>query len=280
VRTALLTTAAIVAFAMNSLLCRMALGAGDIDAASFVALRIGAGAVVLVPWVWRSRRRGAAPLPWSAALALFGYAAAFSFAYLSLPTGVGALLLFGAVQGTMIGAHLRSGAGASRLEWAGLIAAFGGLVWLVAPGLSAPPLVGSALMLGAGFSWGCYSLLGRGVADPAGATAWSFLRATPLALALVGGALLLGQLEATPRGIILAVVSGAVTSGLGYVIWYLALRGHTSMSAAVVQLLVPVLAAGGGVIVLGEIVTGRLLGASVLILGGVIVHLRACARRG
>jgi drug/metabolite transporter (DMT)-like permease len=268
-RTALAAGAALVAFAANSLLCRVALATGAIDPAAFTTLRLVSGAAML--WLLVSVRMGtpALRLPgtWASAAALFAYAAPFSFAYLTLGAGTGALILFAAVQGTMIVAGLRSGERPTWVQWAGLALALGGLVGLVSPGLSAPSPVGAVLMVLAGMSWGIYSLRGRSVADPMAATAGNFVRSTPLALAMA--ALLLPSLDVSPIGAFWAVISGAVTSGLGYVVWYEAVRGLSATRAAIVQLAAPVLAAVGGVVLLGEAVSLRLLLSAVAILGGV-----------
>lgn len=274
-RTAALTLLALVAFAGNSLLCRLALGEGTIDAASFASLRLCSGALVLVALVagqqGGARWRGAGS--WGSALALFLYAVPFSFAYLSLTTGVGALVLFAAVQATMILAGIRSGERPRALEWLGVVLALGGLGVLARPGEMASPAPGLASMALAGVAWGVYSLRGRGGEAPVVATSGNFLRAAPLAL-LVSLALS-PHAHLTVEGALLAVVSGALASGLGYVVWYAALRGLTATRAAVVQLAVPVLAAAGGVWLLNEAVTLRLLVASLLILGGVGVALAA-----
>lgn len=284
-RTLLLTSLALLAFAANSLLCRAALGAHEIDASSFTAVRLCAGALALAPLAWRSRRPAERP-SWLSALALFIYALAFSFAYRTLPTGTGALLLFGAVQVTMIGAALLAGERPRLGEWLGLGAAIVGIVWLVWPGVSAPPLAGAALMIAAGVSWGAYTLRGRGAPSAAAATAWSFLRAAPLALIMLALASLAASVapavsapHGSATGLVLAAVSGAVTSGLGYVVWYAALRGHSAMSAAIVQLAVPVLAGLGGVLILGERVSPRLLLATALVVGGIALA-TATRRRG
>lgn len=274
-RTALATAVALVAFAANSLLCRAALRSDAVDPATFTALRLISGAVALAPFLLRARRAGLAPPSWTSALALFGYAIGFSLAYTSISAGTGALLLFGAVQATMIGWGIVVGERPRPLEWAGLLVAAIGLLALLLPGATAPSPLGAALMLAAGAAWGAYSWKGRGQREPAAATAYSFLRASPMAvLALfVYGAL--SEVHAAPWGVVLAVASGAVTSGLGYVVWYVALRGHTSTSAAVVQLLVPVLAAGSGVVLLDEQLTLRLAAASALVIGGIALVVRA-----
>lgn len=278
-RTAVCTVLAMIAFAANSLLCRQALGTGAIDAASFTVVRIASGALLLVPLARASRRngRGASAGTWTSAALLFVYAAGFSFAYVTLPVGTGALILFAAVQSTMIAAGLRSGERPAILEWAGLVLALGGLVWLVAPGITAPSPAGSALMAVAGIAWGIYSLRGRGTTDPLGDTAGSFLRAVPMALAVS----LMGAraFHASPRGLLLAATSGAIASGLGYVLWYAALRGLTATRAATVQLAVPVLTAAGGVAILGETITGRLVASAALILGGIALAVLEHGRR-
>jgi drug/metabolite transporter (DMT)-like permease len=237
-----------------------------VDAGTFTAVRLVSGAVVLLVL---TRLRGGAVTGggWPPALALFGYAVAFSWAYLRLPASVGALLLFGAVQVTMLGRALWGGERPSVAEWLGLVVALGGLVMLARPGRTAPDPLGAALMLGAGVGWAIYTLLGRGVPDPLGAIADSFLRSLPLAA--VGLLFLLGHLHATGRGILWAALSGSVTSGVGYTIWYTALRGLTATRAALVQLAVPPLAALGGLLLLGEPLSTRTLVSGAIILGGV-----------
>ena len=269
-RVAFLTALAMLAFAGNSLLCRVALRETSIDAATFTGVRIASGATML--WLI-VRMRGAAPAGgWISAFWLFAYAAAFSFAYLSLTAGTGALLLFGAVQATMIGHGLSRGERLRAMQVAGLGVAFAGLAALMAPGVSAPPAAGAALMLFAGFSWGLYSLRGRGGGDPTAVTAGNFIRAVPMAVLLCLA--MLPWSSTDPRGLVLAVVSGALASGVGYAIWYTALRGLRATSAASVQLSVPAIAAIGGVLLLGEPLTLRLVAASVAILGGVALALR------
>jgi len=275
-----LTTAAMLAFAANSLLCRMALQHGGIDAASFGSIRLVSGAIALALIVRlqsRSRADPAGRADWLAAAMLFAYVAFFSFAYLSLSAGTGALILFGAVQLTMLGAGLRAGEMFGPVAWSGFVLAVGGLIYLVSPGVTSPPPLGAALMAVAGVAWGVYSLRGRGVADPLAATARNFVRAAPMALVL--SALLAGSAHADAGGIALAVASGALTSGIGYVIWYAALPWLSAMRAATVQLSVPLIAAFGGVIFLSEAITPRLAFASVAILGGIALVLRARAPR-
>ena len=267
----ILTLLTMIAFAANSLLCRAALKQTSIDAASFTFIRIFSGAAAL----WLIMKRNTAWKEagnWPSALALFAYAAGFSFAYNSLSAGTGALLLFGAVQATMILWGLRRGERLHAIQIVGLIVAATGLIVLLFPGLSAPPLIGSISMLGAGVAWGIYSLRGKAARDTIAATAGNFLRAVPLA-AIVSIALLpWAQLDRA--GITYAVISGAIASGLGCVIWYTVLSDSMpvrlgSTSAATVQLSVPVLAATGGILLLGEPITLRYVFASVAVLGGI-----------
>jgi drug/metabolite transporter (DMT)-like permease len=260
-----LTVAALIGFAANSLLCRAALGAETIDAASFTAIRIGAGALTLVALA-RGTFRGAGS--WPSAGALFAYAAAFSFAYLRLTTATGALILFGTVQTTMIGWGVVRGARPGVLEWLGIAVAFGGLVTLLLPGLATPDPIGAAMMSIAGVAWGIYSLRGRGTTQPLAATADNFVRAVPMiALLLLVIPLAGGTLSA--EGAVLAATSGAIASGIGYSLWYAALPQLGAVRAAVVQLSVPLLATGGGAAILGEAFTLPLAIATVAILGGI-----------
>lgn len=275
-RLVLLTCLAMLAFAGNSLLCRLALRDTGIDPASFTTVRILSGALTL--WlllVWR-RRTTALAGNWLSALALFSYAAAFSYAYLSLTAATGALLLFGAVQATMMGHGLLRGERLRPLQWLGLLLAATGLAVLLLPGLAAPPWQGAAMMMGAGVAWGVYSLRGRGSADASAVTAGNFVRAVPFALLL--SAATLGQLSMDRDGMLLAIASGALTSGLGYAIWYLALPSLKATSAATVQLSVPALAALGGVLLLAEPMSLRLWLASAAILGGIAIVIQQQAR--
>jgi drug/metabolite transporter (DMT)-like permease len=267
--TAVLTVLALIAFAANSVFCRLALAEPIIDPASYTAVRLITGALTL--WLIVAFRRGSARAKsagsWISAAMLFLYALTFSFAYISLSAGTGALILFAAVQITMIAVGLHRGERPELSEWLGLIIAIAGLVYLVYPGITAPSTVGSVLMTAAGIAWGIYSLRGRGVSDPIGATADNFIRTVPLT---VGAALAwLPTLTLTRMGFFWAALSGSITSGVGYVIWYAALRGLTATRAAIVQLAVPVLAALGGVVVLSEAITLRLVVSAVVILGGV-----------
>ncbi|KAB2872179.1 MAG: DMT family transporter [Burkholderiaceae bacterium] len=277
-QTALLTALAMLAFAGNSLLCRFALKETAIDAASFASLRLVSGALALALIV-RLRHGGNATRAgdWRAALALFGYAASFSYAYASLPAGTGALILFGAVQVTMITHGLLKGERLGLLQMAGFVAACGGLTALMLPGVHAPSLSASILMAGAGVAWGVYSLRGRGSTNPLAANAGNFGRASVLTLVLSGMLWRFAEFDAP--GVVSAIVSGALTSGVGYAIWYTALRALSATQAAVVQLTVPVIAALGGVGLLGETLTLRLVVTSIIVLGGVAAVVGGAARR-
>lgn len=269
-KTLVCTTLALIAFAGNSVLCRLALEGGGIDAASFTSIRLLAGIVVLLV-VFKSlskRRVEVSRGSWRAATYLFVYALAFSFAYISLDTGTGALILFGSVQLTMILIGLFNGAKLTLPEWVGVLVAFTGLVYLVVPDLSTPNLAGIVLMAASGVAWGLYSLAGRGSENPLGDTTFNFVRTLPLVLVLV--ALSVESASVSLTGIGLAIVSGGITSGIGYTIWYVALRGLSEVQAAVLQLLVPVIAAMGGVMFADEAISIRLVIASVLVLGGVL----------
>jgi drug/metabolite transporter (DMT)-like permease len=265
-----LSATALVAFAANSWLCRAALRSSTIDPQSFTAVRLGTGAVVLALLAGARRASPVRHGSWLSALALFAYAIGFSLAYVRLDTGVGALVLFPAVQLTLLVGGLVAG---HRLRWrdgAGVGMALAGLALLAAPGARAPEPWALAGMAAAGVAWGLYTLRGRGAAGslaPLLATAGNFARALPLALVALWAAG--GIAVATPRGLALAAISGGVTSGLGYAVWYAALRGLTPLQAGLVQLAVPVLAALGGVALLGEDLTLRLLGAGALVVGGI-----------
>ncbi|QQD23967.1 EamA family transporter [Venatoribacter cucullus] len=276
-RIIVLTTLAMLAFAGNSLLCRLALQDTAIDAASFTSIRLVSGAMVLCLIVAVRRNLPAGKGNWPSALALFAYAVGFSFAYISLPAATGALLLFGAVQATMIGFGLYAGERLQSAQWLGLVLALAGLVGLLLPGLSAPPLAGSLLMLGAGVAWGIYSLRGKGAGDPTRVTSGNFLRSVPLALVM--SLLLPDQAVFDSAGFWYAVASGALASGMGYAIWYRVLPALKATNAATLQLSVPVIAAVGGVLLLGEPITPRLLLASVAILGGIALVILGKERR-
>ncbi len=269
--TLFLTAAAMIAFAANSVLCRLALGAGLIDAASFATVRTISGAILLAAILFFRHKPVTARPDWRSVLALYLYMVFFAFAYLSLSAGTGALILFGAVQLTMFIVALRSGEHFSPLSWVGLVLAIAGLVYLVSPGLTAPDPLGAALMTVAGIAWGAYSLVGRSAGDPTEATAHNFVYAVPLVV--VTSLVFIGDFSVSAAGAAYAVASGAVASGIGYAIWYTALRGLTATVAATVQLSVPVIAAIGGVLLLTEAVTPRLVVASVATLGGVALVL-------
>ena len=274
----LLTITAMLAFATNSLLCRLALRQELIDAASFTIVRVVSGAVMLsLIMLPRWRAKGCSSVNWCSAIMLFLYMAFFSLAYLSLSAGTGALILFGAVQLTMFIVALREGEHFALLSWAGLAMAILGLVYLVSPGVTAPDPLGAIAMTIAGVAWGFYSLLGRGVADPLEATANNFIYSVPFVL--IVSLFFIGGFKSTFSGLALAVASGALASALGYVIWYAALQGLTATRAATVQLSVPVIAAFGGVVLLSEHITWRLSLASVATLGGVAIVLAQRAAR-
>jgi drug/metabolite transporter (DMT)-like permease len=267
IRIALLTVVAMFAFAGNSLLCRVALKGTSIDPATFTTVRIVSAAIAL--WIIL-RARGESQNAggnWLSAFALFAYAATFSFAYVSLAAGTGALLLFGAVQATMIGYALARGEHLRLLQWIGLACALAGLVGLVLPGVHAPPPLASLLMLCAGIAWGIYSLRGKRAADPTSTTAGNFIRAVPFAAAV--SAAMFARVSVDRTGLLFAAISGALTSGVGYVIWYAALKHIPSATAATVQLSVPLIAAAGGIVLLGEPLTGRLALSALAILGGI-----------
>lgn len=268
------------AFAANSILCRLALSQHSIDPAGFSVIRLVSGAAVLALLASRARQRQADVAPakqsWASAAVLFLYAVPFSFAFVNLSTGTGALLLFGGVQVTMMLGALWRGERPGAAQWVGLAMAFGGLVYLVFPGITAPAPLAAVLMLLAGLAWGTYSLRGRGVSNPLGVTASNFVRTIPMAAALA--VVSFPMLHVELAGALWALISGAVTSGLGYAIWYTALRGLSRSAASIVQLSVPVLAALGGVVFLSEAVTLRLAVAGCLVLGGIALALTVTAR--
>ena len=272
-RVTLLTGAALCAFAGNALLTRLALGRTTIDAATFSTLRLASGAGMLV-LVTAMRRGTASPISgsWRSALALFAYAVPYSYAYLDLSAGTGALIFIGSVQVTMICAALVAGERPVPLQWLGFSVALAGLIYLLLPGLAAPPLVSSVAMSLAGVAWGGYSLFGRGATCPLEETTSNFVRAVPFAILVSVVARSHRHIE--PAGIIVALACGAVTSGLGYVLWYAAVSGLTSTRAAIVQLPVPILAGAGGVLFLGETISRRLMLAAIMVLGGVSLSLR------
>jgi len=274
-QTLLVTCLALLAFAGNSLLARYALLDGVIDAASFSAIRLAAGAVVVLLLVVLKER--ATPHwqagSWLNAFYLFLYALTFSFAYLSLDTGVGALILFAAVQVTMVLRSMLSGKRLSRWEWLGLLMACSGVSYLLLPdsNTSNLPMSGVLLMLIAGIAWGLYSIAGKGAVNPLAETGGNFLRSLPFVLLLL--LLTFDTTNATLTGVLLAIVSGGITSGLGYALWYVALRGLSVTQAALVQLSVPIIAAFGGIILLNETITMQLVISTLLVIGGILVSL-------
>lgn len=273
-KTSLYTALALTAFAANSILNKIALGEQLIDPASFTVIRLSSGILALLILTNITNHRNSPPKgknspSWSAAISLFIYAITFSYAYLYLDTGVGALILFGTVQITMVLASLASGKKLRITEWIGLFTAFLGFFYLVSPSLSSPNLLGFVLMTVAGVSWAIYTLCGKNSHSPLHDTTQNFLRTIPLILLLA--LVTFSQANLSPKGVILAISSGALASGAGYSIWYLALRGLTRTRAAVVQLLVPILAATGGVIFAHEMITNRLIISSLMVLGGIMV---------
>ena len=266
-KTLTLTSLAMFAFAGNSILCRLALKTTAIDAASFTSIRLISAAGML--WFILAIRRKVNGIggSWPSALSLFIYAAGFSFAYVNLKAGTGALLLFGSVQTSMISYGLWRGERFTVIQIGGFLLALFGLIILVLPGLSAPPLLSSTLMILSGCAWGIYSLRGRGAGDPTIMTAGNFLKTLPMAAVL--SLVFWGKMELDPEGMLFAVASGAITSGIGYAIWYSALPALKATQAATVQLSVPVIAAIGGIVLLAEPLSLRLLLASLAILTGI-----------
>jgi drug/metabolite transporter (DMT)-like permease len=274
-RIATATIFALLAFAANSILCRMALRVATIDPLTFTSIRIVSGAITLMLVLLFRSRRVRMGGSWISALELIGYAATFSVAYTALTAGTGALLLFGAVQVVMIAAGYRAGERINRAVATGWLAAVGGIIALTLPSVSSPPLWASFLMLLAGIAWGLYSLRGRRSSEPIAETAGNFVRAVPFALIL--NALMFSKAFCTSRGVLLAALSGALASGLGYAAWYTALPRMRSMTAANLQLCVPVIAALFGAFMFKEAITTRLIVASIFVLGGVFVATRAGA---
>lgn len=280
--TSIWTLLALLAFAGNSILCRLALGEQAIDAAGFTSLRLLSGIITLLVILAVSRRHktatGKVRGSWSASLMLLLYAVTFSYAYLTLDTGTGALILFGAVQITMILISVIQGQRLHGSEWLGVLIAFSGFVWLVLPTLTTPSLSGFLLMSLSGIAWGIYTLKGRGSENPLEDTAFNFLRTLPAALILL--ALMFWQSDLfnpatgsdiSTAGILLALLSGSLASGIGYTLWYIALNGLSGTQAAVVQLSVPIIAAAGGVVFAGESIDIRLITSALLVLGGILL---------
>jgi len=271
VKIIILTGLALIAFAANSVLCRLALGERTIDASSFTVIRLLSGAMVLLAIISikSNKTDSFTKGSWSASLMLFLYAITFSFAYVTLDTGTGALILFGSVQITMILLSLISGDRLHITEWAGVTIAFIGFVYLILPGVTTPSAIGFLLMIVAGIAWGIYTLKGRSSDDPLMDTAYNFLRTLPLVIILA--IITVQNAHYSYEGVLLALLSGGITSGIGYAIWYIALGGLSATQAAVVQLLVPVIAAFGGVIFVSEAVTLRLTVSATMILGGILM---------
>jgi len=279
-RIIILTGTAMLAFAANSVLARLALSDGAIDAASYTGIRLLAGAMLLYllmfwgPGTSGARRMGGS---WAGAAALLGYAIAFSVAYLMLGAGLGALILFASVQMSMLGWAIIKGDRPGAIEWTGIGLAVASLVYLVSPGLTAPHPSGTVLMALAGASWAVYSLIGRGSRSPLADTTGNFVRCAPIAAGLVGFGFWTAPVA--PTGVAYAIASGAIASGLGYAVWYMALPALSRVQASTVQLTVPAIAAAGGVLIIGETITLRLALASIGILGGVALALLAAERR-
>ncbi|MEO0545585.1 MAG: DMT family transporter [Pseudomonadota bacterium] len=280
----LLTSLTMIAFAGNSVLGRLALADGSMDAASYSFLRVVSAVVLLLALVklryparFSNIKRES---NWAAALALFGYVAGFSYAYQALDTGMGALILFSCVQAMMIGWGLYKGDRPGVLEWLGIAMAFGAFVFLMSPGLTAPPLVASVIMGLAGVAWGVYSLLGKRATNPLLATTGNFTRVVPMVIALsLISVLVVDTFTVTPFGVTMAVLSGAVTSALGYALWYQVLPLLTATRAAIVQLTVPVLATFGGIVFAGEGLTLRFALCSAFILLGIALSVLAKSKR-
>ena len=271
VKTVIFTGLALTAFAANSVLCRLALGREAIDAPSFTIIRLLSGIVILLIIISANQAKTSLPAKgsWLASLMLFVYAITFSFAYITLDTGTGALILFGSVQITMILLSLVSGVRLHLTEWVGMAAAFAGFVYLILPGVTAPSTIGFLLMAIAGIAWGIYTLMGRGSKNPLMDTTYNFIRTIPLVIILV--LVSIKTAHYSFEGVLYAALSGGIASGIGYTIWYIALGGLSATQAAVVQLLVPVLAALGGVIFVSEAVTLRLVVSATMILGGIFL---------
>jgi len=270
-KTSVCTVLALIAFAANSILCRLALSGGAIDSANFASIRLLSGAIVL--WMIMTVSKPKITVPkkgnWTASFLLFIYAVSFSYAYVTLETGTGALILFGAVQITMILMSLLSGTRLHISEWIGVVIAFGGFVYLILPGVSTPSVIGFFLMTIAGISWGLYTLKGQASTQPLIDTTYNFLRTIPLVIVLV--MITLNGSIYSVEGILLAVLSGSLASGVGYTVWYVAISRLSSIQAAVFQLLVPVIAAIGGVMFISEVITMRLGVSAMIILSGILI---------
>ncbi|HYG70183.1 MAG TPA: DMT family transporter [Anaeromyxobacteraceae bacterium] len=268
-RVAVLSVATLACFASNSLLARAALREGLADPATFSAVRLASGAGLLALVAFGARRGSGRAGSWGSAFALFAYAGAFSLSYVRIGAATGALLLFPAVQATMIAWSVAHGAAPTRRQWGGIALALGGLAVLTLPGAQAPDLVGALFMVGAGVAWGVYSIRGRVASDPVATTAGNFLRTVPMALALVIAYAAAAPLRATLPGVGLAVLSGAIASAGGYIAWYAILPALGQTRAATLQIAVPVVAAAGAVVLLGEPVSARLVASGVAIVAGI-----------
>ncbi len=276
-RLAILSLLAMTAFAANSLLCRLALVNLEIDAASFASIRISSGAMALWLIIKLQGKETGPNGNWRSAFALFSYATAFSYAYINLSAGTGALLLFGAVQSTMILYGLRSGERLNKWQSAGFVFALLGLIVFMLPGISTPSLIDSILMIVAGIAWGAYSLLGKGAKKPLEMTTGNFVRAVPFSVGL--SILMMSQVHLSGTGILLATLSGAIASGMGYAIWYLVVSETTTTNSAIMQLSVPVIAGIGGIAFLDEAITLHQLVSSLAILMGIAVVILKPARK-
>lgn len=274
-KTIILTGLALIAFAANSVLCRLALGNEAIDASSFTVIRLLSGSIVLLIIISSTRRNSRSTAitstkgSWTASFMLFIYATTFSYAYISLDTATGALIIFGSVQITMILLSLISGTRLHITEWAGVVVAFTGFIYLILPGVTTPSVIGFTLMTVAGVAWGIYTLKGRGSKSPLMDTAYNFFRTTPLVVLLAISTI--DNINYSSEGIVLALLPGGITSGIGYTLWYIALGGLSSTQAAVLQLSVPVIAALGGIIFVSETITFRLTISATMVLGGILI---------
>ena len=270
-KTITLTCLALIALSANSVLCRLALENNAIDASSFTVLRLLSGAIVLLIIISTTRNTAVTSSrgSWSASFMLFLYAITFSYAYISLDTGTGALILFGSVHITMILLSHISGTRLHITEWFGVIIAFAGFIYLILPGITTPSLIGFLLMTVAGIAWGIYTLKGQGSKSPLMDTAYNFFRTIPFVVLLA--ILTFKNISYSSEGILLALLSGGITSGIGYTIWYIVLGGLSSTQAAVLQLTIPVIAALGGVIFVSEAITFRLTISATMVLGGILI---------
>ncbi|MFK0035422.1 DMT family transporter [Pseudomonas monteilii] len=266
------------AFAANSVLCRLALRSGDIDPDSFTTIRLLAGALALLPLCLKPLKSRSPSGTWRGGFHLFVYAYLFSLAYVQLAAGVGALILFGAVQITMFALGMKGGEKLQLRVVMGMLVAFSGLIVLLAPGGSAPPLTSALFMAAAGIAWGCYCVLGKRSESPARDTAGNFLRSLPLMGIVAVISLSQANLQVTPTGAIYAAVSGVLASGAGYVVWYAVVKRLRAQTAAILQLSVPVLASAAGVILLNEPLSARMVIASLIVLGGIALALVGAKR--